>query len=70
MTEKYLSTREVSEAYGIPEGSLRFYRHLNDGSGPPSFRMGKKRVVYRRSEVERWVAEQEQAEQVRRSGVA
>jgi len=57
---EYLSTKEVSEMTGISEGTLRFWRHKGD-RGPASFALGGKRIVYRRSEVERWIAEQEAA---------
>ncbi|WP_435794851.1 helix-turn-helix transcriptional regulator [Nocardia beijingensis] len=53
-----LTTKEVSELTGIPVGTLRFWRH--SGIGMASFAL-RKRVVYRRSEVERWIAEQESA---------
>ncbi|MBF6189517.1 helix-turn-helix domain-containing protein [Nocardia farcinica] len=56
---EYLTTREVAEATGIPEGTWRYWRHL--GIGPASFRMGRKKVVYRRSALTEWIAEQEKA---------
>ncbi|MDO3315704.1 Helix-turn-helix domain [Mycobacteroides abscessus subsp. abscessus] len=43
---------------GLPPATLRYYRHM--GRGPASFKLGR-RVVYRRSELERWLAEQEAA---------
>ncbi|KQC39095.1 hypothetical protein UK82_07395 [Frankia sp. ACN1ag] len=46
----------------IPEGTARQWRHRR--YGPPSFRVGG-RVRYRRSEVTRWLAEQERAERER-----
>jgi predicted DNA-binding transcriptional regulator AlpA len=52
-----LTTKEVAALYGLPEGTLRYYRQT--GTGPASFKLGGRRVVYRRSEVDRWVAEQE-----------
>lgn len=55
---EFMTTKEVSEEIGIPEGTLRYWRH-ND-MGPASFVLIK-RVVYRRTEVERWIAEQEAA---------
>jgi predicted DNA-binding transcriptional regulator AlpA len=58
-----MTTRQVSETTGIPVGTLRFWRHTNQG--PASFSLGKK-VVYRRSELEAWIAEQEAA--TRRGG--
>lgn len=60
---EYMSTPEVSEEIGINPGTLRYWRSTNQG--PPSFTLGK-RVVYRRSELEKWIAEQEQA--TRRGG--
>jgi DNA-binding transcriptional MerR regulator len=58
-----MSTREVEDEFGIPEGTLRYYR--SRGVGPASFRLAG-RVRYRRSQVLAWVAEQEQA--TRRGG--
>lgn len=55
---EYMSTGQVSQETGIPEATLRYWRHTN--SGPASFTLGK-RVVYRRSEIQRWIAEQEAA---------
>lgn len=47
---------QVSEETGIPEGTLRYYRHA--GVGPASFRL-RGRVRYRRSEVVAWIAQEE-----------
>ena len=38
--------------------TLRYWRHL--GVGPDGFRLGR-RVVYRRGDVDRWLAAQQQA---------
>lgn len=62
---KYMDTKAVSAETGIPAPTLRYWRHAN--LGPASFSLGR-RVVYRREEVERWIAEQELA--TRRGGVA
>lgn len=62
---EYLSTRQVAEMTGIPAATLRYWRHAS--VGPASFTLGR-RVVYRRTEVERWINEQEQA--TRRGGGA
>ncbi len=59
-----LDTSKVSELTGLPVGTLRYWRHAD--VGPASFSLGR-RVVYRREEVERWIAEQEKA--TRRGGV-
>ncbi|MGW4090075.1 helix-turn-helix domain-containing protein [Nocardia sp. NPDC004750] len=53
-----MTTRDLSQELGIPEGTLRFWRH--SGVGPASFSI-RKRVVYRRTEVDRWIKEQETA---------
>lgn len=62
---EFLKTKQVSELTGIPVGTLRFWRSTE--VGPASFSLGPGRVVYRRSEVERWIAAQEAA--TKRGGV-
>lgn len=49
---KLLRVPEVSELTGIPEATLRFWRHV--GTGPPSAKLGR-RVVYREAEVIAWI---------------
>lgn len=57
--EDVLTTKQATEKYPfIPEATWRWWRH--NGTGPASFVIGKK-VLYRRSEIDRWLAEQEQA---------
>ncbi|MCX4095346.1 helix-turn-helix transcriptional regulator [Nocardia sp. alder85J] len=56
---EYLSTREVSALTGIAEGTLRYWRA--DDRGPACCTLGRKKVVYKRSELEKWLAEQESA---------
>ncbi|OWL97001.1 DNA-binding protein [Mycolicibacterium peregrinum] len=63
MEDEILGTEAVSAITNIPKGTLRYFRSTNQG--PASFTLGK-RVMYRRSEVERWIAEQEKA--TRRGG--
>lgn len=59
-TDEYLTTKQVVEVYPFfNQGTLRYWRHT--GTGPASFTVGGKKVVYRRSEIERWLAEQERA---------
>lgn len=60
---EYMTTADVAGETGINAGTLRYWRSTNQG--PPSFSLGK-RVVYRRAELEKWIAEQEQA--TRRGG--
>jgi predicted DNA-binding transcriptional regulator AlpA len=54
-----LPLKEVSQEYGFPEPTLYDWRHRN--VGPKSVRLGR-RVFYRRSEIERWICEQERLE--------
>lgn len=49
---------EVSDATGIPEATLRWYRSV--GKGPKCFRVGR-RIRYRKSDVIAWFAAQESA---------
>jgi predicted DNA-binding transcriptional regulator AlpA len=49
-----LRTAEVSEKTGIPVATLRWWRHR--GEGPPSFKLGRKTVVYRADELDVWIA--------------
>jgi predicted DNA-binding transcriptional regulator AlpA len=60
-----MTTRQVAEETGINPGTLRYWRATDQG--PASFSLGR-RVVYRRSEIERWITEQERA--TRRGGGA
>lgn len=61
-----LTTKQVCEEYPpLQPGTMRYWRHNDEG--PESFTLGPAgRVVYRRSAVERWLAEQEAA--TRRGG--
>lgn len=63
--DEIIGTIEVSQMTGLPKGTLRYFRSTNQG--PASFTLGR-RVVYRLSEVQRWIAEQERA--TRRGGGA
>jgi predicted DNA-binding transcriptional regulator AlpA len=58
-TEVLLTTKQVSERYGIPCSTLRWHRSINSPDSPPSFSLSKRRVVYKLSECERWLSEQE-----------
>jgi DNA-binding transcriptional MerR regulator len=60
-----MSTMDVENEFGIPKGTLRYYRSA--GLGPASFRLAG-RVRYRRADVLAWVAAQEEA--TRRGGVS
>jgi predicted DNA-binding transcriptional regulator AlpA len=52
---KLLSTAEVSDRLGIPEATLRYWRHRGD-AGPRCGRLpGTRRVVYREADVLAWI---------------
>ncbi|MGB3258888.1 MAG: helix-turn-helix domain-containing protein [Ornithinimicrobium sp.] len=51
-----MTTSEVAELLRTPQATLRYWRHT--GTGPRSFKMGPRRVMYRRADVEAWVEAQ------------
>jgi len=51
-----LTITEAADLVRAPVATLRYWRHL--GTGPHSFRIGR-RVVYRLSEVQDWINDQE-----------
>lgn len=60
--DEFLTTKQVSERWPfLPATTLRTWRA--NGTGPASFAVGaggrSGKVMYRRSEVERWLKEQE-----------
>lgn len=65
--EQYLNARQAYEMTGTPEATWRYWAHI--GRGPASIKLGRRRV-WKRSAIEEWIAEQERAEQDRRTGVA
>lgn len=55
----FLNLPKAAEYLGISPNTLYVWRHRRQG--PPSFRMGR-RVMYRISALDEWIAEQEQAD--------
>lgn len=53
-----LTVDQVAQLTTIPVGTLRYWRHLDNGTGPRSFKLGPRRVAYRRGDVEAWIAQQ------------
>lgn len=51
-----LRTSEVAEMLGMPEATLRYWRHI--GTGPKSFKLGPRRVVYKDEDVLAWIEKQ------------
>lgn len=60
MSDPLITGGELAAMIRRPPGTIRQWRH--NGYGPRGFKVGG-RVVYRLSEVQRWLAEQERAEQ-------
>lgn len=56
--DRIMTTAAVSAETGIPEATLRYWRHRDEG--PESFKLGR-RVVYKRSAVNAWIAAQQLA---------
>ncbi|WNM25648.1 helix-turn-helix transcriptional regulator [Demequina capsici] len=54
MAQRFMTIDEVSDLTRIPVNTLRWWRHINDGRGPKSFRLGG-RVLYTVDEVEAWI---------------
>lgn len=52
--ERLLTFAQISEQTGIPEATLRYWRHL--GQGPESFRIGR-RVYVPESKYREWYEE-------------
>ncbi|GAB2897322.1 helix-turn-helix transcriptional regulator [Streptomyces mayteni] len=55
----FLTLPKAAEYLGISPNTLYVWRHRRQG--PPSFRMGR-RVMYRISSLNKWIAEQERAD--------
>jgi len=53
--EELLTIEEVAKMTRLPIATLLWYRATGKG-GPKSGKIGGRRVMYRRSDVERWVA--------------
>ena len=64
--DKMLTVGEVAAMIRVPQGTLRYWRHL--GSGPRSFKMGPRRVVYREQDVLEWVEAQYAERETTRDG--
>jgi hypothetical protein len=54
-TGEYLDEDGLHQDYLIPPRTAQRWR--GSGKGPPWIRLGRRRVIYRRADVERWLAE-------------
>lgn len=50
-----LTTEEFADLIRTPESTVRYWRHV--GTGPRGVRIGR-RVLYRRTDIDEWIAEQ------------
>lgn len=57
-----MTTNQAAEVLGRPPATLRWWRHA--GEGPRSFRMGKKAVAYKASDVLAWLEAQYEASKI------
>ena len=62
MVDRILNTSEVSRLTSVPIATLRWWRH--QGVGPRSFRLGARKVYYKESDIQTWLDEQYNADQV------
>ena len=62
----FLDTEALAAMLHTVPGTIRYWRHA--GTGPSGFKVGR-RVLYRRSAVSAWLAEQETADAAARAAV-
>lgn len=55
---EYLTAPQLEQMTGTPASTWRYWAHI--GSGPPSFKLGRRRV-WKRSSVLSWLEAQESA---------
>lgn len=58
MDSEYLDSLDLEELTGTKASTWRYWATNNDG--PPSFKLGRRRV-WKRTDVEQWLADQEAA---------
>lgn len=63
-----MTTQEVADYIKVPAATLRYWRH--QGTGPKFFRLGGKKVMARRQDVDAWLMEQINAERDDRDKLA
>lgn len=61
--DQLMTTEETATYLHVSPATLRWWRHSS--TGPKSFRLGARKVMYRRSDVEAWLEEQYNAEPAR-----
>lgn len=66
--DQLLTTAEAAQLLNIPPATLRWWRH--QGTGPKAFRLGSRKLMYKKSDLLRWLDEQYTAETAGPRGVA
>jgi predicted DNA-binding transcriptional regulator AlpA len=61
-TDQLLKTEQAAAILNVPPATLRWWRH--QGTGPKAFRLGARKVMYKRSDVVAWREQQYNAAQV------
>jgi excisionase family DNA binding protein len=51
--DQLLTTAEAAEILNTPVATLRWWRH--QGKGPKAFRLGPRKVMYKKSDLHRWL---------------
>ena len=54
--DQLMTTAETAAFLHTPVATLRWWRH--EGTGPKSFKLGARKVMYRRSDVLSWLEQQ------------
>ncbi len=60
MDNEYLSAAQLEKITGTKASTFRYWASLNPPQGPPSFKLGRRRV-WKRTTVLAWIADQERA---------
>lgn len=54
--DSLLTTNEAAQVLNVSPATLRWWRHSR--TGPKSFTLGAKKVMYKRSDLDAWLQEQ------------
>jgi predicted DNA-binding transcriptional regulator AlpA len=60
--DQLLTTEQAANILNVPAATLRWWRH--QGTGPKAFRLGARKIMYKRSDVIGWREQQYNAAQV------
>lgn len=60
--DRLLTTEEAAEVLNVPPATLRWWRHQR--TGPKAFRLGRRKVMYKLSDIIAWREERYRADQV------